>query len=86
LVAEAKPFRERWQECTVSTVETGLHRAASAEAVVDAALKRCRADERALARVLARRIGAVSSRRVVTELREYDRLVLTRIVERLRGR
>lgn len=86
LVAEARPFREHWQECTASAVEAGLRSAGSAKAVVDAALKRCRADERALARALSRRMGPDSSRRIVTELREYDRLVLTRIVERLRAR
>ena len=85
-IAEAKPYRERWQDCAASAVERELRGARPAEAIVDAALMSCRDREAALARVLRRRIGASSARRIVEDLRAYDRLVLIRIVERLRGK
>ncbi len=84
-VIEAKPWRERWQDCAASAVKRHLDSSRSAEAIADMALASCKAREAALANVLRRRVGLSAARRIVAELRTYDRLVLTRIIERLRG-
>jgi hypothetical protein len=84
-VSEAKPLRERWQDCAASAVKPHLDTSRSAEAIADMALASCKAREAALANVLRRRVGLAAARRIVAELRTYDRLVLTRIIERLRG-
>ena len=85
-VAEAKPYRERWQDCTASEIKRSLPGSRSVEAVVDEAFASCKGRETALGQVLRRRVGAASARRIVTDLRDYDRAVLIRIIERLRGK
>ena len=85
-ITEAKPYRERWQECAASAVERELEGKRPVQAIVEGALASCRDRESALAQLLRRRVGARSARRIVSGLRDFDRLVLTRIVERLRGR
>jgi hypothetical protein len=85
-VTEAKPFRDRWQECTASAVKRQLESSRSAERIADLALRACRSRETALVQVLSRRLGTASARRIVAELRTYDRLVLTRIIGRIRGK
>ncbi len=85
-VVEAKPVRERWQDCTASAVKRHIDTDRSAEAIADLALAGCRAREAALVNVLSRRLGMRAARRIVSELRGYDRIVLTRIIERLRGK
>jgi hypothetical protein len=84
-ITEAKPYRERWQECAASAVERELEGKRPVQAIVDGALNSCRDRESALAQLLHRRVGVRSARRIVSSLRDFDRLVLTRIVERLRG-
>src|SRR3712207_1549555 len=85
-VTEVTPARERWQDCTASAVKRHLDSNRPAEAIVDMALAGCRGREAAVVDVLRRRLGPSGARRIVSELRGYDRLVLTRIIERLRGR
>jgi hypothetical protein len=85
-LAEAQPFRDRWQACTAAAVKRRLEGKRPAEAVADLALDACKAQEAALANVLKRRLGPSAARRVVDDLRTYDRVVLTRIIERLRGK
>lgn len=85
-LAEAQPFRERWQACTAAAVKRRLEGKRPAEAVADLALAACKAQEAALANLLKRRLGAAAAGRIIRELRAYDRLVLTRIIERLRGK
>jgi hypothetical protein len=84
-VSEAQPLRERWQDCAAAAVKRHLDRGEPAEAVADKALGGCKGREAALANVLRRRLGMAAARRIVDELRTYDRAVLTRIIERLRG-
>jgi hypothetical protein len=85
-IGEARPYRERWQACAAEAVERELQGQRPVKAVVDDALESCRDRESALARLLRRRMDARSVRRIVGELRDYDRLVLTRILERLRSK
>ncbi len=85
-VRKAKPYRERWQDCTAAEVKRSLRGTRSTEVVVDEAFASCKSREAALARVLRGRLGAASARRIVTDLRAYDRSVLIRIIERLRGK
>lgn len=85
-VSEAKPVRERWQDCTAAGVKRHLEGSRPAEAVADLAFSGCKAQEAALVRVLGRRLGPSAARRIVADLRTYDRLVLTRIIERLRSK
>ena len=84
-VEEAKPLREQWQDCAATAVKRHLDSDRSAEAIADLALGGCKKRETALANVLRRRLGLSAARRIVAELRTYDRQVLTRIIERLRG-
>jgi hypothetical protein len=85
-VTEAKPLRDRWQDCTAAAVKRHLESSKPAEDIADLALSSCKSRETALANVLGRRLGAAAARRIVADLRGYDRLVLTRIIERLRAR
>ena len=85
-VSEAKPVREQWQECTAGAVKRHWESSRPAEAIADLALSGCKAREAALVKVLGRRLGTGAARRIVADLRNYDRLVLTRIIERLRGK
>jgi hypothetical protein len=85
-VAEAKPLREAWQECTAAAAKRGLTHSRLAEAIADSALAACKPREAALVRVLGRRLGTAAGRRIVADLGAYDRLVLIRIIERLRGK
>jgi hypothetical protein len=85
-VSEAMPLRQRWQDCAAQAVKRHLDSERPAEAVADLAFAACKSREAALANVLGRRLGKAAARRIVTELRNYDRLVLTRIIERLRGK
>src|SRR3712207_5215576 len=75
-VAEAKPYRERWQDCTASAIKRNLHAERPTEAVVESALASCKGREAALGRVLRRRVGSASARRIVADLRDYDRAIL----------
>jgi hypothetical protein len=85
-VAEAKPLRERWQDCTAAAVKRHLESSRGAAEIADLALSTCKTRENALANVLGRRLGTAAGRRIVGELRTYDRIVLIRIIERLRGK
>jgi hypothetical protein len=85
-VSEAKPIREQWQACTAAAVKRHWESSRPAEAIADLALSGCKARETALVKVLARRLGTAAAGRIVADLRNYDRLVLARIIERLRGK
>jgi hypothetical protein len=85
-VSEAKPIREQWQACTAAAVKRDWESSRPAEAIAERALSGCKTRETALVKVLARRLGRAAARRIVTNLRDFDRLVLTRIIERLRGK
>jgi len=85
-VSEAMPLREGWQACTAQGVRRHLDSEKPAEAVANIALAGCKSRETALANVLGRRLGKAAARRIVTELRNRDGDVLTRIIERLRSK
>jgi hypothetical protein len=82
---QAKPYRERWQNCTALVAKQNLSGPRSAAAVVDLAFQRCKAQESALRNVLRRRLGAVSADRIVADLRGFDRSLLIRIIDKLRS-
>jgi hypothetical protein len=85
LVAEAKPARDLWQDCTAAAVKENLASKRSPEAIAALALEHCKAREKAVVGILKKRLGAAQAGRIVADLRAYDTLVLTRIIERLRG-
>jgi hypothetical protein len=82
---QAKPYRERWQNCTASVAKQNLSGPRSAPVVADLAFERCKAQETALRNVLKRRLGAVSADRIVGDLRGFDRSLLIRIIDKLRA-
>ena len=82
---QAKPYRERWQNCTASVAKQNLSGPRAAAAVADLAFQRCEAQESALRNVLSRRLGAASADRIVADLRGFDRSLLIRIIDKLRS-
>ena len=85
LATAAKPLRDRWQGCTAAAVKAHLDSKRPAESIADLALERCKAQEAALGRALKAQLGQTRADRIVTDLREFDRSVLIRIIEKLRG-
>jgi hypothetical protein len=81
---QAKPYRERWQTCTASVAKKNLGGSLPAAGIADLAFERCKAAETALKNVLKRRLGAASADRIVADLREFDRSLLIRVIEKLR--
>jgi len=84
-VEQAKPYRERWQNCTASVAKENLSGVRPPADVADLAFARCKAHETALRNILRKRVGVASADRIVTDLRGFDRSLLIRIIEKLRG-
>jgi hypothetical protein len=82
---QAKPYRERWQNCTAAVAKENLSGTVPAAEIADRAFERCRAREAALRAVLRRRLGAASADRIVDDLRGFDRSLLIRVIEKLRS-
>lgn len=82
---QAKPYRERWQNCTAAVAKENLSGALAAPDIADRAFERCKAKEAALRGILKRRLGAASANRIVDELRGFDRSLLIRVIEKLRS-
>jgi hypothetical protein len=83
-VEEVKPVRERWQDCVAAAVKNKIQGSRPVPFILDAAFQSCRRDEIALGNALRRRVGRASSKRIMDSLREFDRAVLTRIIQRMR--
>jgi hypothetical protein len=82
---QAKPYRERWQNCTAAVAKENLSGTLPAAEIADLGFERCKARETALRNVLKRRLGTASADRIVDELRGFDRSLLIRVIERLRS-
>jgi len=83
---QAKPYRERWQTCTASSLaKKNLSSSRPAAEIADLAFERCKAAETALKNVLKRRLGMASADRIIADLRGFDRSLLIRVIEKLRN-
>ncbi len=85
LPADVQQLRDQWMQCTAAAAKPDLRSSRPAEAVADAALQRCTAQEQPLARALNRQLGKDGAGRVLEQVREADRSNLIRAIEQLRA-
>ncbi len=85
LPTDVEQLRDQWMQCTAAAAKSDLRSTRPAEAVADAALQRCKAQEQPLARVLNRQLGKDGADRVLEQVRETDRSNLIRVIEALRA-
>ena len=79
-------LRDQWMQCTAAAAKADLRSSRPADAVADAALQHCKAQERPLARALSRHVGKGGAERVLDQVRETDRSNLIRAIEELRAK
>src|SRR5215211_5391210 len=77
LPTDVQQLRDQWMQCTAAATKADLRSSRPAEAVADAALQRCTAQEQPLARALNRQLGKDGADRVLERVRETDRSVIT---------
>src|SRR5215218_9795858 len=82
---DVQQLRDQWMQCTAAAAKADLRSSRPAEAVADAALQRCTAQEQPLARALNRQLGKDGADRVLEQVREADRSNLIRAIEQLRA-
>src|SRR5215210_8027664 len=85
LPTDVQQLRDQWMQCTAAAAKTDLRSSRPAEAVADAALQRCTAQEQPLSRALNRQLGKDGADRVLEQVRETDRSNLIRAIEQLRA-
>jgi len=85
LPTDVQQLRDQWMQCTAAAAKADLRSSRPAEAVADAALQRCTAQEQPLARALNRQLGKDGADRVLAQVRETDRSNLIRAIEQLRA-
>jgi hypothetical protein len=85
LPADVQQLRDQWMQCTAAAAKPDLRSSRPAEAVADAALQRCKAQEQPLARALNQQLGHDGADRVLEQVRETDRSNLIRAIEQLRA-
>src|SRR5688572_22616181 len=85
LPTDVQQLRGQWMQCTAAAAKVDLRSSRPAEAVADAALQRCTAQEQPLARALNRQLGKGGADRVLERVRETDRSNLIRAIEQLRA-
>src|SRR4051812_44901429 len=85
LPTDVEQLRDEWMQCTAAAAKADLRSSRAAEAVADAALQRCKAQEQPLARALNRQLGKDGAGRVLDLVRETDRTNLIRAIELLRA-
>jgi hypothetical protein len=85
LPTDVQQLRDQWMQCTAAATKADLRSSRPAEAVADAALQRCTAQEQPLARALNRQLGKDGADRVLEQVRETDRSNLIRAIEQLRA-
>src|SRR5215213_1269135 len=85
LPTDVQQLRDQWTQCTAAAAKADLRSSRPAEAVADAALQRCKAQEKPLARALNRQLGKDGADRVLEQVRETDRSNLIRAIEQLRA-
>ncbi len=86
LPTDVQQLRDQWMQCSAAAAKADLRSSRPAEAVGDAALLRCKAQEQPLARALNRQLGKDGADRVLEQVRETDRSNLIRAIEQLRAR
>jgi hypothetical protein len=85
LPIDVQQLRDQWMQCTAAAAKADLRSSRPAEAVADAALQRCKAQEQPLARALNQQLGHDGADRVLEQVREADRSNLIRAIEQLRA-
>jgi hypothetical protein len=85
LPTDVQQLRDEWMQCTAAAAKADLRSSRPAEAVADAALQRCKAQEQPLARALNQQLGHDGADRVLEQVREADRSNLIRAIEQLRA-
>jgi len=85
LPTDVQQLRDQWMQCTAAAAKADLRSSRPAEAVADAALQRCKAQEQPLARALNQQLGHDGADRVLEQVREADRSNLIRAIEQLRA-
>jgi hypothetical protein len=85
LPTDVEQLRDEWMQCTAAAAKADLRSSRPAEAVADAALQRCKAQEQPLARALNQQLGKDGAERVLDLVRETDRANLIRAIELLRA-
>src|SRR5215217_6836734 len=85
LPTDVQQLRDEWMQCTAAAAKVDVRSSRPAEAVADAALQRCKAQEQPLARALNRQLGKDGAERVLEQVRETDRSNLIRAIEQLRA-
>ena len=85
LPTDVEQLRDQWMQCTAAAAKADLRSSRPAEAVADAALQRCKAQEQPLSRALNQQLGKDGAERVLDLVRETDRANLIRAIELLRA-
>src|SRR4051812_30713940 len=85
LPTDVQQLRDQWMQCTAAAAKADLRSARPAEAVADATLQGCKAQEQPLTRALNRQLGKEGADRVLEQVRETDRSNLIRAIEQLRA-
>ena len=85
LPTDVQQLRDQGIQCTATAAKADLRSSRPAEAVADAALQRCKAQEQPLARALHQQLGKDGAARVLERVRETDRSNLIRAIEQLRA-
>ena len=85
LPTDVQQLRDEWMQCTAAAAKADLRSSRPTEAVADAALQHCKAQEQPLARALNRQLGREGADRVLERVRETDRSNLIRAIEQLRA-
>jgi hypothetical protein len=77
----AAPVNDIWQACTAAYVKPRIESRRSSVAVVENALRKCRAEEGRLRRFLVGKVGQRSAGTVIGQLREKYRSDLITIID-----
>src|SRR3712207_4127450 len=85
LPTDVQQLRDQWMQCTAAAAKADLRSSRPAEAVADAALQRCKAQEQPLARALNRQLGNEGADRVLERVRDTDPSDLICAIEQLRA-
>ena len=72
-------------QCTAAAARADLRNSRPAQAVADAALQRCKAQEQSLTRALNQQLGKDGADRVLEQVRDADRSNLIRAIEQIRA-
>src|SRR5215210_3449199 len=85
LPTDVQQLRDQWMQCSAAAAKADLRSSRATEAVADAALQHCKAQEQPLARALNQQLGHDGADRVLEQVREADRSNLIRAIEQLRA-